>query len=87
MTLPPRGDGFLPLTQALIWWDLYKEFATDPAEERRVKLLMELDALRKHERQPTAPHRLAGWIGDRLVSAGERLRSWAAPPSAPPAYP
>jgi len=76
----------MSLAEAVTWWEIGEQYASDPAGERRIKLLQELDAMKSGE-QPARRYRIAQWIGDRLVSTGERLRAWSAPSSAPPAYP
>jgi hypothetical protein len=75
----------MPLSDAVVWWEVSRAIARDPAEERRLNYLMELDALRAAEQTSPRRYRVAQWLGDRLVNAGERLRSWSAPSSAPPA--
>lgn len=77
----------MSLSEAVNWWEISEQYATDPAEERRISFLQELDALKSEETRRARRYRLAQWIGDQLVSTGERLRGWSAPSPAPPVYP
>jgi hypothetical protein len=77
----------MSLSEAVTWWEISEEHASDPAEERRIGFLQQLDAMKAAEPRRARRHQLAEWIGDRLVLAGERLRGWSTPSSTPPAYP
>jgi hypothetical protein len=71
------------LAEAVVAWELWRDYANDPAEVRRVNLLAELKAIEAGERRPRR-YVLAQRCGERLIRAGEWLRGWSEPGAAPP---